>query len=89
MARKRYSDEDVLNFLRQIELSLASGSSIETACRSAGISDATYYTWRKKYGGMGKSQLQELKGLEKENSRTVSRRHRETLGPTQGECYGR
>ncbi len=38
------------------------------ACRSAGISDATYYTWRKKYGGMGKSQLQELKGLEKENS---------------------
>jgi|TARA_B100000678_G_scaffold256956_1_gene235653 transposase-like protein len=39
------------------------------ACRSAGISDATYYTWRKKYGGMGKSQLQELKGLEKENSR--------------------
>ena len=39
------------------------------ACRSAGISDATYYTWRKRYGGMGKSQLQELKGLEKENSR--------------------
>ena len=43
MARKRYFDEDVLNLLRQIELSLASGSSIETPCRSAGISDATYY----------------------------------------------
>ena len=43
MARKRYSDEDVLNLLRQIELSLASGSSVEIACRSAGISDATYY----------------------------------------------
>ena len=69
MARKRYSDDDVLNLLRQIELSLASGSSVEMACRSAGISDATYYTWRKKYGGMGKSQLQEFKGLEKENSR--------------------
>ena len=69
MARKRYSDEDVLNLLRQIELSVASGSSVETACRSAGISDATYYNWRKKYGGMGKSQLQELKGLEKENTR--------------------
>jgi len=68
MARKRYSDKDVLNLLRQIELSLASGSSIEMACRSAGISDATYYNWRKRYGG-GKSQLQELKGLEKENSR--------------------
>ena len=69
MARKRYSDEDVLNLLRQIELSLTSGSSIEMACRSAGISDATYYNWRKRYGGMGKSQLHELKGLEKENSR--------------------
>jgi len=41
--KERYSDEDVLNLLRQIELSLASGSSIETACRAAGISDATYY----------------------------------------------
>jgi len=69
MARKRYSDEEILNLLRQIELSLASGSSIEMACRSAGISDATYYNWRKRYGGMGKSQLQELKGLEKENTR--------------------
>ena len=58
-----------MNLLRQIELSLASGSSVEMACRSADISDATYYTWRKKYGGMGKSQLQELKGLEEENSR--------------------
>ena len=69
MARKRYSDEDVLNLLRQIDLSLASGISVEMACRSAGISDATYYNWRKRYGGMGKSRLQELKGLEKENTR--------------------
>ncbi|PCJ68554.1 MAG: hypothetical protein COA62_15535 [Rhodobiaceae bacterium] len=69
MARKRYSDEDVLNLLRQIELSLTPGSSVERACRSAGVSDAAHYNWRKKYGGMGKSQLQELKGLEKENGR--------------------
>ena len=69
MARKRFSDEDILNLLRQIELSLASGGDVQTACRSAGISDATYYTWRKRYGGMGKSQLQELKNLEKENVR--------------------
>ena len=69
MARKRYSGEDVLNLLRQIELSLASGVSVEMACRSAGISDATYCNWRKRYGGMGKSQLQELKSLGKENSR--------------------
>ena len=39
-----------------------------TACRSAGVSDATYYNWRKRYGGMGKSQLSEFKGLEKENA---------------------
>ena len=56
MVRKRYSDEDVFNLLRQIELSPASGNSVETACRSAGISDATYYNWRKRYGGMGKLQ---------------------------------
>ena len=69
MARKRFSDEDILNLLRQIELSLASGSDVATACRSAGISDATYYNWRKRYGGMGKSQLSELKSLAKENNR--------------------
>ena len=68
MARKRFSDEDILNLLRQIELSLAAGSDVATACRSAGVSDATYYSWRKRYGGMGKSQLSEFKGLEKENA---------------------
>ncbi len=69
MARKRYSDEDVINLLRQIELSLSSGSDVQSACRSAGVSDATYYKWRKRYGGMGRSQLSELKALEKENMR--------------------
>lgn len=69
MARKRFSDEDILNLLRQIELSLASGSDVASACRSAGVSDATYYNWRKRYGGMGRSQLQEFKCMEKENTR--------------------
>jgi transposase-like protein len=69
MARKRYSDEDVINLLRQIELSLSSGSDVQSACRSAGVSDATYYKWRKRYGGMGRPQLSELKALEKENMR--------------------
>jgi len=69
MARKRFSEEDILGLLRQIELSLASGNDVSSSCRSVGISDATYYTWRKRYGGMGKSQLRELKGLEKENAR--------------------
>ncbi len=69
MARKRYSDEDILKLLREIELSLASGNDVASACRSAGISDATYYNWRKRFGGMGRSQLSELKALEKENGR--------------------
>jgi len=69
MARKRYSDEDILNLLRQIELDLNAGRDVGSACRKAGISDATYYTWRKRYGGMAKSQLQELRTLEKENAR--------------------
>ena len=69
MARKRHSDEDVLKLLREIELALASGHDVATACRSVGISDATYYNWRKRFGGMARSQLSEMKALEKENSR--------------------
>jgi putative transposase len=69
MARKRHSDEDILKLLREIEVRRASGRDVATACRSAGISDATYYTGRKKFGGMGRSQLSEFKTLEKENQR--------------------
>lgn len=69
MARKRYTDEDILKLLREMEIHLSSGSDISSACRSVGISDATYYNWRKRYGGMGRSQLSELKALEKENER--------------------
>ncbi len=55
MARKRYSDEDILRLLREIEVHLASGNAVRTSCRSVGISDATYYNWRKRFGGMGRS----------------------------------
>ena len=48
---------------------LVSGSDVTTACRAVGISDATYYTWRKKFGGMGRPQLAELKALQRENQR--------------------
>ncbi|SMX25295.1 transposase [Boseongicola aestuarii] len=67
MARKRHSDEDVLKLLREIELKLSGGSDVAFACRSVGISDATYYNWRRRFGGMGRAQLSELKSLEKEN----------------------
>lgn len=69
MARKRYTDEDILKLLREIELNLASGSDVQSACRAVGVSDGTYYNWRKRFGGMGKSQLSELRALEKENTR--------------------
>lgn len=69
MARKRHSDEDVLKLLREIELKLTAGDDVASACRSVGISDATYYNWRRRFGGMGRSQLSDLKSLEKENAR--------------------
>ena len=69
MASKRHSEEDVLRLLREIELKLTAGDDVSSACRSVGISDATYYNWRKRFGGMDRSQLSELKSLEKENAR--------------------
>ena len=69
MARKRHSDDDILKLLREIEVKLSGGSDVASACRSVGISDATYYNWRRRFGGMGRSQLSEMKSLEKENVR--------------------
>ena len=65
MARKRHSDEDILKLLREIEVTLANGSDVASACRGVGISEATYYNWRKRFGGMGRSQLSEMRSLEK------------------------
>jgi transposase-like protein len=69
MAQKRFSEEDVLNLLRQIEVELSGDCDVARACRKVGISDANYYTWRKKYVGMGRPQFREIKDLEKENTR--------------------
>jgi putative transposase len=69
MARTRYSDDDILKLLREIELKLTAGDDVFSACRSSGISDATFYNWRRRFGGMGRSQLSELKNLAKENAR--------------------
>lgn len=69
MARKRYSDEDILKLLREIELKLAGGSDVQSACRALGVSEASYFSWRRRFGGMARSQLSELRGLEKENAR--------------------
>ena len=69
MARKRYSDEDILKLLREIEVHIHRGMDVVSACRKAGVSDKTYYDWRKKFDGMGRSQLSEMRSLQKENDR--------------------
>lgn len=69
MARKRYSDEDILKLLREVEVHIHSGMDVVCACRKAGVSDKTYYAWRKKFGGLVRSELSEMKSLRKENDR--------------------
>ena len=69
MARKRYWDEDALKVLREIDVHLHDGLDVVSACRKAEISDKTYYYWRKKFGGLGRRQLSEMKALKKENER--------------------
>ncbi|MDC0138890.1 transposase [Planktomarina temperata] len=69
MARKRYSDEDALKILREIDVHLHDCFDVVSACRKAGISDETYYYWRKKFGGLGRPQLSEMRALKKENER--------------------
>ncbi|MDA8875764.1 transposase [Planktomarina temperata] len=69
MARKRYSDEDALKILREIDVHLHHGLDVVSACRKAGISDKTYYDWRKKFGGLGRPQLSQMRALKKENER--------------------
>jgi putative transposase len=69
MARKRYSDEDMLKLLREINVYLHDGLDVVSACRKASISDKIYYHWSKKFGGMEQSQLSEMRAFRKENAR--------------------
>lgn len=69
MARKKFSPEQVVAKLRQIEVLTAGGKSIPLACKEAGVTDVTYYRWRKEYGGLKGSQAKRLKDLERENQR--------------------
>ena len=65
MKRSKYTEEQIAFALKQAEV----GTSVEEVCRKMGISDATFYNWRKKYGGLGPSELRRLRQLEKENSK--------------------
>jgi len=69
MGRKRFTAEQIINMLREAEVLLNQGSTVGEICRKLGISEQTYYRWRKDYGGMRVDQAKRLKELEKENAR--------------------
>lgn len=70
MARgKKHTPEQIVNVLRQIEVAVANGKTTPAACREGGITEQTYYRWRKEYGGLKVDQAKRLKELEQENSK--------------------
>ena len=69
MVKKGYTPEQIINKLREAEILLSQGSSIIEASRKIGITEQTYYRWRKEYGGMRVEQARKLKDLERENTR--------------------
>jgi putative transposase len=69
MARKRFTPEQIIRMLREAEVRLSQGEKVKVICRSLGITEQTYYRWRKDYGGMKVSQARRLKELERENGR--------------------
>ncbi len=69
MARKRYTAEQIIKKLREAEVLQAQGQTVEQVVRQLGVTDQTYYRWRKEYGGLKVDQAKRLKELEKENTR--------------------
>ena len=69
MSRKQFTIEQKITKLREAEVSLSKGATMAMVCRSLGVTEQTYYRWRKLYGGMRKDQAKRLKELEQENAR--------------------
>lgn len=65
MKKKRYSEEQIIGFLREADAGLA----VKELCRKHGFSEASYYGWKAKFGGMNVSEAQRLKSLETENAK--------------------
>ena len=66
---KRFKPEEIIMKLREVEIQQGKGLDINAACRQVGITDATYYRWRKEYGGMKVDQARRYKELDQENTR--------------------
>ena len=69
MSRKRFTAEKIIGMLRESEVALAQGKKIGEVCRGLGISEQSYYRWRRDYGGLKTTQAKRIKDLERENSR--------------------
>ncbi len=69
MARKYFTSEQIISKLREAEVLLSQGKTAAEASRAIGISEQSYYRWRKEYGGVSTEQVHRLKELEKENAR--------------------
>ena len=69
MARKRFSSEQIIHKLRQAEVELAKGHSVAEVSKRLCVTEATYYRWRREYGGLRMDQAKRLRGLERENTR--------------------
>ena len=69
MAKKSHSPESIINKLREAEILLNQGTKVGEASRKIGVTEQTYYRWRKEYGSMRIEQAKKLKTLEKENAR--------------------
>ena len=69
MGTKRHKPEDVVAKLRQVDVLVSQGQSVAEAIRAIGVTEVTYYRWRKEYGGLKTDQAKRLKDLERENAR--------------------
>lgn len=69
MPKKRFTVEQIINHLREADVLLAQGETVGGVCRRIGVSEQSYYRWRKEYGGLKVEQARRLKDLEQENAR--------------------
>jgi transposase-like protein len=69
MAKKRHTAEQIISKLREAEVLLAKGTKMPLVCRKLGVTQQTYYRWRKEYGGVRTEQVKRLKEMEKQNAR--------------------
>ncbi len=69
MSSRKHSTEQIIRKLREAEIEMAKGRSVREVCKHLGVTEQTYYRWRKEYGGIRTDQARRLKELERENGR--------------------